>query len=685
MTRDLTLQQADIEWDENGQPLSSQYRDVYFSPTSGIDESRYVFLQHNHLPERWEKLPSNAPGSFTIAETGFGTGLNFLAAAELWLNSAPQNWRLHFVSVEKFPLSRSDFKQAQALWPQLNKLARELQANYPPQIPGFHHLQLCGGRIQLTLLFGEAANMLEQLKGSDHPLWRRNGNPIVDAWFLDGFAPARNPDMWSERLFEAVADLSGKGTTIATFTAASIVQRGLKAAGFEIEKPPGFGCKREMVRAYMHTTPVIEQSTELLQPASYNAVIAAPWYLNTNSRSTSQHAVIIGGGIAGCTAAHSLAIRGWQVTLIERHESLANEASGNPQGIIYPKFSKQDSPLSRYGLHCLSYASQFYKPFWQQGGYGEQCGVLLLPETDKQVAEFPLIAKRFAASPELVQLTDQARLAEISGLSIESQLGLHCPELGWVIPPRICNALVDHPNISVITAEVQHLLRNKQNNHWLLLDNNGKQIAAAGTAILASSHQVAQFEQTCHLPLKRIRGQITQVATDNPALKTVLCGTGYIVPAHNGSYTLGATYNLKDDCREVRDSDHQTNLEKLTATDRAIKDILPEETESLKGRVGFRCTTPDYLPIVGPAPKLEAMQERFALLKKNARAHIPLPGDYYQGLYISCGYGSRGLSYAPLAAELLAAQICGEVVPVELDLITALNPARFLIRDLKRG
>ena len=205
--------------------------------------------------------------------------------------------------------------------------------------------------------------------------------------------------------------------------------------------------------------------------------------------------------------------------------------------------------------------------------------------------------------------------------------------------------------------------------------------------MLASSHQTARFEQTSHLPLKRIRGQITQIAERQSEcqLKTVICGKGYIAPGHNGSYTLGATYNLDDDCREVRNSDHAVNLEKLAATDSAIKTLLPDSSDNLSGRVGFRCTTPDYLPIVGPAPKLDAMNKRFQLLRKNARAHIPLPGEYYPGLYISCGYGSRGLSYAPLAAELLAAQICGEVAPMELELIKALSPARFLIRDLKRN
>ena len=443
MTGEHTLQQADIQWDENGQPISSLYSDVYFSRASGIEESRYVFLQHNHLPERWATLADDRPGCFTIAETGFGTGLNFLVAAELWLNTAPKNWRLHFVSVEKFPLSRTDLEKALALWPELGELAGELRDSYPPQTPGFHRLQLYGGRIQLTLLFGEAAEMFEKLKGTDHPLWRRTGNPTVDAWFLDGFAPSKNPDMWTERLFDVIADLSENDTTVATFTAAGIVRRGLWEVGFEIEKAKGFGHKRDMLRGRIATAPTAVQPEEELQPATHNAPAEAPWHLNTNPCSLSTHAVVIGGGIAGCTAAQALAIRGWQVTLIERHSALAGEASGNPQGITYPKFSKQDSPLSRYGLYSLGYASRFYRPFWQQeesncdqGYCGQQCGVLLLPESGKQARDFPLIAERFSNSQELLRLADPGGTGKDLRIAIDQRLRAVLPKTRLGNAPR---------------------------------------------------------------------------------------------------------------------------------------------------------------------------------------------------------------------------------------------------------
>jgi tRNA 5-methylaminomethyl-2-thiouridine biosynthesis bifunctional protein len=196
-----------------------------------------------------------------------------------------------------------------------------------------------------------------------------------------------------------------------------------------------------------------------------------------------------------------------------------------------------------------------------------------------------------------------------------------------------------------------------------------------------------KFNQTAHLPLKPIRGQVTVLKSNNnsAALKTVVCGAGYASPATNGEHTIGSTYNLKDDCTDVRPEDNLINVDKMAQTDAGLGRVLNHDLDIIRGRTALRCTTPDYLPVVGPAPVETAMHKEFVLLGKNANAHIPKAGNYYSGLYINCGYGSRGLSYAPLAAELLAAQITGEAAPIEQELATRLNPARFIIRNLKRN
>lgn len=220
-----------IEW-RDGQPYSSQFQDVYFSSDNGLAETDYVFLQGNDLSRRFLQLDSN---EFTIIETGFGTGLNFLCAAKLWLNIAPKNTKLHFISTEKYPLTLSDLATAQSLWPDFKSLSHEFLLTYQSLLNSTGTSSLFDDRVQLTLLIGDANITLNDLTTK------------TDAWFLDGFSPSKNPDMWQASLFSHMARLSNTRTTFATFTSAGIVRRGLQAVGFKVNKQAGFGKKREML------------------------------------------------------------------------------------------------------------------------------------------------------------------------------------------------------------------------------------------------------------------------------------------------------------------------------------------------------------------------------------------------------------------------------------------------------
>lgn len=221
---------ADITW-RNGLPYSNAFNDVYFSTDNGLQETEYVFIEGNQLIARWQTL---SQADFCIIETGFGTGLNFLCAAQHWLSHAPTNARLQFISIEKYALSPDDLKKALQQWPQLTELSHELLLHYPNLLAG-DHCALCDGRIQLKLCLGDALQQLVQL------------NTAADAWFLDGFAPAKNPEMWQDELFQHMARLSKPDTSFATFTSAGAVRRGLAAAGFNVSKRAGFGKKREML------------------------------------------------------------------------------------------------------------------------------------------------------------------------------------------------------------------------------------------------------------------------------------------------------------------------------------------------------------------------------------------------------------------------------------------------------
>lgn len=222
---------ATIQWREN-LPYSTVFDDVYFSTDNGLAETDYVFLQGNDLQNRWSTLPVN---SFTITETGFGTGLNFLSAAQLWLNTAPANAKLHFYSVEKYPLTLQEITHALQLWPQLNAVSQPFLAHYAQFLQSSQPIELFDNRVAITLLLGDATAQFSQLHFE------------TDAWFLDGFAPSKNPQMWQPALFAQMARLSYSQTTFSTFTSAGDVRRGLIAAGFEVHKRIGFGKKREML------------------------------------------------------------------------------------------------------------------------------------------------------------------------------------------------------------------------------------------------------------------------------------------------------------------------------------------------------------------------------------------------------------------------------------------------------
>ena len=667
---------ATLTWDEHGQPLSTSFGDVYFSKANGLEETRHVFLQHNQLAQRWATLA--ATSHFTIAETGFGSGLNFLAARDLWLRFAPKTAQLHFVSVEKYPLLKSDLARALALWPELAQFANQLVEAYPVIVgPGFHRLKFIDGRINLTLIIDDAAAGFEKLLASPHPLFARTGVK-VDAWFLDGFAPAKNPAMWSDQLFANISKLSDADTTAATFSAAAIVKNGLQAAGFSIEKVAGFGRKREMVKARFAQTPVAPQPEDFINNRSFSPYPPA-WAVNPNPPHTNKSLLVIGGGLAGCHTARSLAERGWQVRILDRQAQLAQEGSGNPQGVLYAKLSPLDEPQAAFNLAALQYAMHFYQPLWNR--IGNRCGVLQLAYKAAEARLHEHLRSRYENAEGLVQFLNAEEASNLAAIPL-AHGGLYFPQAGWIDPRKLCAYLVDHANISVqYDTEVTALYTRDQ--AWVAETNRGEYLAPV--VVIASACNATNLEPAKHLPVKAIRGQVSFIPQTHasPSLAKVVCAEGYIAPAQEGQFCTGATFNLQDASTELRMEDQQTNLDNLADYAPAFRQQLANLP--LAGRVGFRCTLPDYLPVVGPLPDIEKMQSDFALLRKNARAGIAASGTYLKGLYINIGFGARGLAYTPICAELLAAHINNEPIPMPRELANALNPARFVIRDLIRN
>ena len=651
---------AQIDWDEHGNPRSRDFSDVYFSTESGLDETRHVFRVQNDLHRRFTELP--AGGRLIIGETGFGTGLNFLCAWQLFDECAPVDARLHFVSVEKYPLSHADLQRALVLWPELSRLAQPLLEQYVAIHEGFQRLVFDNGRVTLTLLIGDALQMLPQLDGQ------------IDAWFLDGFAPAKNPEMWTPELFAELARLSAPTTTIGTFTSTGWVRRSLNAAGFKMKRVPGIGHKWEVLRGVFIAWP--------LDVAS--APAAKPWFARPPRVAGERKALVIGAGLAGCATAESLAQRGWQVSLLERHAAPAQEASGNPQGVLYLKLSAHGTALSQLILSGFGHTRRLLERL-QRGVDWEACGVLQLTFDDKEAQRQKQLTEAFPES--LLRLLDQPAAEAQSGIALESG-GLFYPEGGWVHPPALCHAQSEHPNIQLI-AHQQALELRRVDDQWQVWSDE-QLIDSAPVVVLAGAADIKQFSQSADLPLKRIRGQITRLP-QTPAsmgLRSVVCAEGYVAPARLGEHTLGASFDFNSVDLTPSLADHVGNLELLQEISKdlaarlAAADLPPEQ---LQGRAAFRCTSPDYLPIVGPLADRDAFVQAYAALGKDARQVPDIACPWLEGLYVNSGHGSRGLITAPLSAELIAAWLDNEPLPLPRSVTEACHPNRFALRGLIRG
>ena len=646
------LPHAQLDWNDQGQPLSRQFGDVYFSRDDGLGETRHVFLAGNDLPARFAALPAGS--RLVIGETGFGTGLNFLCAWQLFDQLASADACLHFVSVEKYPLTAADLQRALALWPELAPWSGQLLEQYRAIHPGFQRLVLDGGRVVLTLLIGDALQMLPQLDAR------------IDVWFLDGFAPDKNPQMWTPPLFQELARLSAPGASLATFTSKGTVRRDLIEAGFAMRRAPGYGKKWEILCGrFEGHAPAAEK----------------PWHARP-PEPEARAALVIGAGLAGCATAASLAARGWQGTLLERHEAVAQEASGNPQGVLYLKLSAHGTALSQLVLAGFGHTRRLLQHL-QQGHDWDACGVLQLAFDAPEAGRQAKLAEAFPADL-LHSLTREQAEARV-GVALPAG-GLFYPDAGWVHPPALCRQLASHPRIRLLTHSEALELR-RVDGRWQALDGE-RLLAEAPVAILAGAAEVRRF--AAELPLKRIRGQISRLpqTARSAELACVVCAEGYVAPPRGGEHTLGASFDFhSQDCAPTA-AEHAGNLELLREISADLAERLDTDRldpAQLEGRAAFRCTSPDYLPIVGPLADPAAFAETYAVLGKDARQVPDSPCPWRDGLYVNSGHGSRGLITAPLCGELLAAWLNDEPLPLPRAVAEACHPNRFLLRKLIRG
>jgi len=641
MAKNPRIMNAELDWDapdnHKGAPRSIFFDDIYFSG-DGLAETEHVFLGGNDLPARWKTAVR-----FSIGELGFGTGLNFLAA---WYcrrrADKPDGARLDFFSVEGFPLARADLERAHEAWPELRALSNRLLAAWPPPHPGFHRIEIdeC---VTLTLFFGDALAGLSQAEGA------------MDAWFLDGFSPAKNPDMWSTELLSEVGRLSRRGTTFATFTVAGDVRRALQAAGFEIEKRPGYGRKREMLAG--------TRTAQGPAPSKRN-----PWFQSRKDLTVKPGAriAIIGAGIAGASLAYALRRQDFAPTVFETNAP-ASGASGNPGGLIMPRLDVDDTPAGRFHASAYLYTIDLLRRL-ERADVFNPCGVAQWAPTEKERERQHKLLERNALPDGWIEARGH---------------GLFFPQSGVVHPPSFVQALLgDTPLRNAVVTRLH-----KENAAWRIDGGDGSS-DAFDAVIIANGLDALRFAQTRSLPLTGSAGQIDFFPDAKPPDHAVAFGP-YAAPAPNFSDSgvgliIGATYApiaIGEEPSFAREAT-ETNIKAVAA---ALPDLAAKLSPDMsQPRASIRCVTPDRMPVAGPLPDWGYYSGAYDALRAGRRKDYS-PGQMQEGLFILSDLGSRGLVTAPLAAAMMAAEIAGAPAPIDTAVAEALHPARFFIRDLKRG
>ncbi|MEQ1810449.1 MAG: bifunctional tRNA (5-methylaminomethyl-2-thiouridine)(34)-methyltransferase MnmD/FAD-dependent 5-carboxymethylaminomethyl-2-thiouridine(34) oxidoreductase MnmC [Terricaulis sp.] len=600
---------------------AAAFDDVYFSRDGGLAEAEAVFLAGTGLPELWQNRDH-----FALCELGFGTGLNILALWSAWKKTRLPHAQLHISTIESFPLARADAERVLRNFSEVSELLEKLLARWPVRAYSPQRLWFPEDGLSLTLFTGGAETVLSGLAGS------------FDAWFLDGFAPARNPGMWSPALFREIARLSAPGARAATFTVAGDVRRGLEAAGFAVEKKPGFGKKRERLEARFVTASAPPPAPPIYPYAACNP----------------KRVAVLGAGIAGASVAQALVLRGVEVVVLEAARELGAGASGNPAGLVMPRLDRGGA-LSEVHLAAYLNAIATYEAL----GVIDACGVEQRTQNDSAEAledllnDPPLPADWFSRLP--------------NGAALHARAGV-------VKPQAAIKRMLEGATV-IFESPVQRL--DRDGDGWILVAPDGRALLRADAVVLACGAALAQFEPASFLPVAISHGQIEWGKGAAP--QHALTRGSYVAP-FDGGVLFGATFD-----KEAASSKSNARARNISVLGELAPEIAASIEEStLHSRASERATTPDRAPIAGLLPDAEAWLAQYADLAHGRIVQTETPPPAHNGVYVIGGLGARGLTLAPLLGEVLAGEMCNEPGLLSQLARDAIHPARFLHRALKR-
>lgn len=673
-----------LSFNKHGTPYSEQFNDIYFDRESGYQQSEQVFIIGNNISERIKQ----ASDHFVIGEMGFGTGLNFLLTLqayhklqqEVGHNKYP---KINFISVEKYPLTKEQLTKSLQALPQLSFFADILLAKYPElesyddELKEFS-LSFFDGQVTLKIIINDATEALLSINSPSNSCLNKG---LVDAWYLDGFSPAKNPEMWSEQLFEQIGRLSKAQASITTFTVAGFVRRQMKNVGFRTQKKTCVGNKHEML------TGVFQQNPKSNKGYQLRSTINKP-----------QHVSIIGGGIASACAALALTKQGIKVTLYCKDNSLAQGASSNAIGALYPLLHQQADDISLFYQQAFWRAKAVYNDVAEQGFTFPHswCGLLEVSYKESLAKRQQKFIELATWPKDLIHGVDASKASELANVDL-TYGGLFMPNAGWLSPQdavkQIINAAKATGRLRVENNTLVTKIKPKQtggvnNSHqknWQLITNKGD--FDASVVVVCGGAEALDLDWINQLPFSSVQGQVTSMKTNKniSKLSTVICHKGYLTPSYKNVHCIGATFNKNSTRTTAKPEEDQFNIDMLST-------CLPELTTSIdwttqdiaNSKSRLRCMTPDHMPMVGAMPDIQKHIETYPHLAKDKNWKYNQVAPVIDNLYVMMGFGARGLCSAPLAADILAADLCGTPYPVDNNMLFNLSPNRFIIRDIVR-
>ncbi|MEI7012266.1 bifunctional tRNA (5-methylaminomethyl-2-thiouridine)(34)-methyltransferase MnmD/FAD-dependent 5-carboxymethylaminomethyl-2-thiouridine(34) oxidoreductase MnmC [Leptospira licerasiae] len=641
-----------IDWKENGTPVSREFEDIYFSPENGLEETRHVFLKGNRLEER---LSSTAPHhAFCILELGFGTGLNFFATWQLWRNRNSKSGFqvLRFTSFEKYPLEPDDIRKAISSFPELSELLELFLEKYKLLVPGCNTFLFEKENIVLNLWIGDAIRCLPETSGK------------FDAFFLDGFAPSKNPELWGENISLQLKRLSNKNASFATFTVARSVKDCLESAGFSLSKIPGYGRKREML--------IGVYGSELEQDLN-----PIPFLRRTDSDKIPAKISVLGAGLAGASVARALAWRGIQVEVWDDHNAL--RASSVPMAISHPHITKEETPTSLWTLRCLGNSIRRYSDLLSDESY-QISGTVQLSGEDLPWARLEEGTKIHSLSKELAELKPELGENYPNGAK-----GIFYPSGFWTDTPVLIEKLLYHPNILLKQGKIGSISYEK--DEWTLFSENKETLDKTEVLILANSFGIEgllhNLWEESPFSLRSVRGQLEILEDSNIESEKdpIRVGDKYLTPSKDGVRINGSTFDEFDLDPTARTKDRE---EILAYSQRTYLDLNWKQIKVRSDFVGIRSQTPDRFPIIGPIHSPEPFRKIYSGmgLPKNRKKEFPFLGPQ-KNLFVFGGLGSRGVLTSLLGGEILAEILLNEPLSIENSLYSSLHPSRFLYRKIR--